>query len=131
MLTLHTERFVEVAVIQCQGRIVQDDAAFKLRDAVRQQRSARAILLDFSEVQALEGGGLGMLLFLQQWTRDRGIRFQVFDPPRRVRQALERVRSTAVIEIAGMSDVLSLIGWNEKQADGGRAMLHDLFGQAA
>ena len=131
MLTLHTERIGDVVVIQCQGRIVQDYAAFKLRDAVRQQRNARVVLLDLSEVQALEGGGLGMLLFLQQWTRDRGIRFQVFDPPRRVRQVLERARSTAAVEIADMGAVLSLIGWNEGGADGDRASLPDVFHRAA
>lgn len=131
MLTVHTERFGDVVVIQCQGRIVQDDAAFKLRDAVRQQRSARVILLDLSEVQSLEGGGLGMLLYLQQWTRERAIQLKVFDPPHRVRQTLERARSTAVVEIAGMGDVLALLGWNDEGTAAERAAIPSVFHQAA
>ena len=37
-----------------------------------QQRHASVVLLDLSGVKTLEGGGLGMLLFLQMWTRAQG-----------------------------------------------------------
>lgn len=109
MLRIQVERFGDVAVIHCEGRIVCEEAAFELRDSVRNQRNSRAILLDLSDIQALEGGGLGMLLSLQKWTHDRGIIFQVFDPPERVRHSLERLRHTAAVEIASMNQVLSLL----------------------
>jgi len=109
MLTLQTERFGDVSVIHCQGRIVLEDAAYQLRDVVRAERSAKTILIDFSDVQALEGGGLGMLLYLQRWTRERDIAFCIFDPPERVRHSLARFR--AAVEIADTGDVLSLLGW--------------------
>jgi hypothetical protein len=62
-------------------------------------------------VKTLEGGGLGMLLFLQTWTRAHGIQFKVFDPPAGIRQSLECVSAAAAVEIAGMGEVLSLLGW--------------------
>ena len=112
MLALNVWRIGKVAVIQCEGRIVRSDAAFRLRDAVARQRGARAVLLNFSGVQALDGGGLGMLIFLQVWTRDHGIQLKVFDPAPGVRQSLKRIRSaTSAVEIAGMGEVLSLLSW--------------------
>jgi anti-anti-sigma regulatory factor len=109
MLNLDVERIGKLAVVHCEGRIVRSDAAFRLRDAVMHLRDARVVMLDLSEVEALEGGGLGMLLFLQLWARDRGIQLKVLDPPAGVRQTLERTRSAVEIEIAGMGEALSLL----------------------
>lgn len=121
MFNVNVEKIGNVAVVHCEGRIVRSDAAFRLRDAVTQQRDARIVLLDLSGVDALEGGGLGMLLFLQIWTRDHGIQFKVVDPPAGLRQNLERTRSAAAVEVAGMGEVLSLLGWGpEALWDGSR-----------
>ena len=112
MLALNVWRIGKVAVIQCDGRIVRSDAAFRLRDVVARQSGSRVVLLNFSGVQALDGGGLGMLIFLQVWTRERGIQLKVFDPAPGARRSLERTRSAAAaIEIAAMGEVLSLLSW--------------------
>ena len=115
MLNLTVEKIGKVAVLHCEGRIVQSDAAFRLRDAVTQQRRSSVVILDLSGVKALEGGGLGMLLFLQMWTRAHGIQFRVFDPPSGIRQSLERISSAAAVEIAGTGEVLSLLGWGPEE----------------
>ena len=64
MLKLNIDNIGDLAIVECEGRIVQSEAAFKLRDAVTSQRDARTVVLELSEVHALEGGGLGMLIFL-------------------------------------------------------------------
>ena len=46
MLQIHTDRVGDVAVVQCEGRLVRSDAAFRLRDEVISQVDARAIVLD-------------------------------------------------------------------------------------
>jgi len=115
MLNLDVENIGDVAVIRCVGRIVRSDAAFRLRDVVTHQKGARVVLLDLSGVAALEGGGLGMLVYLQIWARDNAIQLKVFDPPAGVRQSLARARSAADVEIAGMGDVLSLLGWGPEE----------------
>ena len=122
MLALNVWRIGKVAVIQCDGRIVRSDAAFaRLRDVVARQSGSRVVLLNFSGVQALDGGGLGMLIFLQVWTRQRGIQLKVFDPAPGARRSLERTRSaTAAIEIAAMGEVLSLLSWG---LDGSRTRI--------
>lgn len=109
MFTVKVEEIGSVAIVYCKGRLVRSDAAFRLRDAVARQNEARVVLLDLSGVEALEGGGLGMLLFLQVWTRNRGVQFKVFDPPANVRQSLERSGPTATVEIAEIPEVLSLL----------------------
>ena len=83
----------------------------------RSKGKSRVVLLNFSGVQALDGGGLGMLIFLQMWTHDRGIQLKVFDPAAGVRRSLERTRSAAAaIEIAAMGEVLSLLSWGLEES---------------
>jgi translation initiation factor 2 gamma subunit (eIF-2gamma) len=43
MLSVYVENIGEMAVVQCEGRIVRSEAAFKLREAVCSQRDARII----------------------------------------------------------------------------------------
>jgi anti-anti-sigma factor len=115
MLKLNVEKIGKMAIIHCEGRIVRSDAAFRLRDAVQQQSDARIVVLDLSDVGAMEGGGVGMLVFLHVWTRDHGIQLKVFDPPDSVRRSLGRTRSAATLEIAGVGEVLSLLGWKPEE----------------
>lgn len=109
MLNVHTEQIGDVAVIQCEGRLVRSEAAFKLRDAVTKQADARVVLLDLSEVNSVEGGGLGMLEYLHRWTRDHGVELKLYDPPDPVRQRLER--DSTQFQIASTDEILSLLGW--------------------
>ena len=44
-----------------------------MREAVTSQRDARVVFIDLSEVNALEGGGLGMLIFLQRYSIRRNL----------------------------------------------------------
>ena len=114
-MKLNVERIGHVAIVHCDGKIVRGDAARQLRDVVTAQHDARIVLLDLSNVEALEGGGLGMLVFLEVWTRAHGIQFRLFDPPDSVRQSLDRTRSAAALEIASMGEVLSMLGWEPKE----------------
>ena len=57
MLSVHIDKIGELAVVECEGRLVQSEAAFKLRKAVVSQRNARIVILELSEVHAIEGGG--------------------------------------------------------------------------
>ena len=66
MFSVYIDKVGDMAVLQCEGRIVRSEAAFELREVVTSQRDARVVFIDLSEVNALEGGGLGMLIFLQR-----------------------------------------------------------------
>jgi anti-anti-sigma regulatory factor len=109
MLTVHTENIGEMAVIECEGRIVRSEAAFELRKAVNLQSDARIIVLDLSEVTAIEAGGLGMLVFLQRWAHDHDIRLKLFNPRTSVRQSLERASSIREFDIATLDEMMALL----------------------
>ncbi|MFZ0136615.1 MAG: STAS domain-containing protein [Candidatus Sulfotelmatobacter sp.] len=109
MLSVHIENIGEMAVIECEGRIVRSEAAFELRKAVNLQSDARIIILDLSEVTAFEAGGLGMLVFLQRWTLDHDIRLKLFNPRTSVRQSLERASSMREFDIATLDEMMALL----------------------
>jgi anti-anti-sigma regulatory factor len=109
MLQIHTDRVGDVAVVQCEGRLVRSDAAFRLRDEVISQVDARAIVLDLSEVNALEGGGLGMVMFLQRWGRDHDIQIKLFNPSAPVRSRLEQLEWIPEFEFASADAVSELL----------------------
>jgi anti-anti-sigma factor len=110
MLNLHTERIENVSVIECDGRIVQSDSAFALRNLVMSQADARIILLDLSGVSSIEGGGLGMLMFLVRWAYDHDIRLKLFNPTRSVREKLQLANSLPDFEIATPEEVRAILG---------------------
>ena len=110
MLSVHIDNINDLAVVECEGRMVGSEAAFRLREAVTAQREARIVVLDLSEVYAIGGGGLGMLVYLQQWTRDHGIQFKLFNPSRSVREKLEHVGSMSAFDIATLHEMMTLLG---------------------
>ena len=110
MLNLHTERLGDIAIIDCEGRIVRSDSAFALRDAVTSQRGVRVIVLDLSSVSALEGGGLGMLVFLQRWAYDRDIQLKLFNPRHGVLERLERANAIPSFDIASADEIRVVLG---------------------
>jgi anti-anti-sigma regulatory factor len=109
MLDLQIEKIGDLAVVECEGRIVRSEAAFTLRDAVTSLRNARIIVLDLSEVRAIEDCGLGMLLFLQRWAYGHDLHFKLFNPTRSVRDRLELVNSIAELDIATLHEMMELL----------------------
>jgi len=98
-----------MAVIECEGRVVRSEAAFKLREAVTSQRDVRIIALDLSEVFVIEGGGLGMLVFLQRWAYDHDIRLKLLNPRQSVQDRLEHAKSMREFDIATLDEMMALL----------------------
>ena len=115
MLNVTIKNIGELAVVECEGRIVQSEAALQLRKAVTSQTDARIVVLELSEVHAIEGGGLGMLVFLQQWARDHNIRFMLFDPSKCVRDGLKRVRAISEFYIPTLDDMMALLTYADSR----------------
>ena len=64
MSNIHVDKVGDMAVVECEGRFVRSDEAFRLRDAVASQRDAHVIVLDLTEMRAIGGGAIGVLVFL-------------------------------------------------------------------
>ncbi|MGA7634468.1 MAG: STAS domain-containing protein [Terriglobales bacterium] len=113
MLDINVETFNDVAVVACKGRIVRDDAVFKLRYIVQAQATARTIALDLSEVKVISGGGLGMLAFLERWARENDMRLKLYCPSPAVLQGLAQNRSVGNFEIATFSEMMAVFGQSD------------------
>ena len=109
MLKINIDNIGDLTVVECEGGIVQRDAAFKLREAVTSQRDSKIVVLELSDVQAIEGGGLGMLVFLQRWAQDHDIRFKLFNPPKSVRERLKRASSISKFDIPTLDEMMALL----------------------
>jgi anti-anti-sigma regulatory factor len=109
MVAIHAERIADLAVVGCKGRIVTSESVFELRDVVQAQTAARIIALDLSQVRAIGGGGLGMLVFLDRWARQHGIQFKLFSPSRAVVEGLVRNRSILNFEIPSFHEMMGIL----------------------
>jgi len=109
MLSIHTENIGEMAIIECEGGIVGSEAAFKLREGVTLQRGARIIVLDLSDVFAIEAEGLGMLVFLQRWAYDHDLRLKLFNPRQSVQDRLEHAKSMREFDIATLDEMMAFL----------------------
>jgi anti-anti-sigma regulatory factor len=111
MLNVNVAKIGELAVLGCEGRIVERESAYKLRDAVTAQTDARIVVLELSEVRAIGGGGLGMLVSLQRWAREHNIRFLLFHPSKSVQNKLKRARSIAEFYITSLEEMRALLAY--------------------
>ena len=107
MVGIHIDNLGDLAVVECEGRIVSSDAAFALRNAVTSQIDARMVVLDLSEVDAIGGGGVGMLAFLQRWAAAHDIRLKLFNPSRSLRQRLDQTTSIPAFEFATIDELIA------------------------
>ena len=111
MLSVTVANIGELSVIGCAGRIAERESVYKLREAVTSQMDARIVVLELSEVRTIGGGGLGMLVFLQQWAREHHIRFLLFHPSRAVEGQLRHARSIADFYISSSAEVRALLAY--------------------
>jgi anti-anti-sigma factor len=108
-LHIKSEQAGDVAVLQCSGRIVRGEAIHFLRDAVTSLNKPRMVVLDLTDIEMLDGGGLGMLVFLHRWTRDNGIQLKLVNPSTFVREVLDRTRLSCVFNISSVEDVVEIL----------------------
>ncbi|HTR24631.1 MAG TPA: STAS domain-containing protein [Terriglobales bacterium] len=109
MFSIRVERFHDLDVVECKGRLTLSDAMLKLRDSMQMEDDARVIAIDLSEVEAIGGGGLGMLVYLERWAHENQIQLKLFCPSERVMEALAPYRSMAKFEIANIQEMIGLL----------------------
>jgi anti-anti-sigma regulatory factor len=115
MLAIYVENLGDLAVVECKGRIVRSESVFKLRDVVQGQADARIIAVDLSEVEAMGGGGLGMLTFLDRWAREHDIQFKLFSPSRSVMEGLVGNRSVLDFEIVTFHEMMGILAQSDQR----------------
>jgi anti-anti-sigma factor len=109
MLTVKNERAGDVSVIKCAGRIVRGQETI-LNNAMLVEKCARVIVLDLSEVEALDAGGLNLLVSLHGWTESNKIHFKLVNPRPFVYEMLTRTHLDCVFDISTFNHALAVLG---------------------
>jgi len=113
MLTIDVEKTGDVAVVRCGGRIVRGEEVRTLRNAVVSEKESRIVVLDLSDVETLDAGGLTTLLSLHQWARSRGVQLKLVNPSRFVREMLVRTQLDHVFDISTLDHALYVLSGAE------------------
>ena len=93
MLTINVESIREVVVLRCSGRIVCGHETALLCSAMQQE--SRNVVVDLTEVDAIDAAGVGALLSLQA----TGVYLKLRNPSRQVREILKVTRLNSIFEI--------------------------------
>ncbi|HSY66789.1 MAG TPA: STAS domain-containing protein [Terriglobales bacterium] len=110
MLTINVEKTGDVAVVRCAGRIVRGTEVFTLRNAVFSAKDIRIVVIDLSDVEMLDAGGLTALLSLLQWARSRNVQLKLVNPSHFVNEVLTRTGLDHVFEISTFAHALFVLG---------------------
>jgi len=77
----------------------------------------RLIVLDLSEVEMLDCGGLGALVLLHSWTRNRGVQLKLVNPSNFAREMFERTGLTCVLHISSVDDVVDVLCMSDRATE--------------
>ena len=97
-----------MAVLQCRGRIVRE-ALHILYDAVISLPPMRVVVLDLSNVEMLDCGGLGALVFLHCWTSSNDTQLKLVNPSNFAREMFERTGLTRVLHVSSVDDAVDVL----------------------
>jgi anti-anti-sigma factor len=109
MLTIDVEKTGDVTVVRCVGRIVRGAGIRTLRDAVLSEKNVRIVVIDLSDVETLDAGGLTALLSLQQWARNRNVQLKLVNPSHFVNEVLTRTGLNRVFDISKFEHALFVL----------------------
>ena len=109
MLTMDVEKTGDVAVVRLSGRIVRGEEVRSLRNAVVSEKKSRVVVLDLSDVESLDAGGLTTLLSLHQWARSRGVQLKLVNPSHFVHEVLTRTKLDHVFDISTFDHALYVL----------------------
>jgi anti-anti-sigma factor len=114
-LRYQVECLHDVAVVRCAGRMVRGRALDEFRRGIERIEHLRMLVVDLSEVDHLDAGGLGALLMVRCWSRMNGVQMKLVNPSGFLMKVLEATRLTSVFEISSLEEALCIL-----QASGDR-----------
>jgi anti-anti-sigma factor len=109
MLTIDVEKNGEVAIVHCSGRLVRGVEVCSLRTAVVSQKTTRIVILDLSQVEFMDAGGLNSLVSLHHWTRNHGIQLKLVQTSGLVREMLTRTHLNRLFDMASLRDAMVIL----------------------
>jgi anti-anti-sigma factor len=108
-LKFQVECLQDVAVVNCSGRMVRGTALDEFRRRIEQLERVRVLVLDVSEVDHLDAGGLGTLLLVRRWAMRNSVRMKLVNPPVFFRSLLEATHLTSLFEISSLKEAICIL----------------------
>ena len=108
-LKFQIECLQNVAVVNCSGRMVRGTALDEFRRRIEQLERVRVLVLDVSEVDHLDAGGLGTLLLVRRWALRNAVKVKLVNPPVFFRRLLEATHLTSVFEISSLKEAICIL----------------------
>jgi anti-anti-sigma factor len=108
-LKVQVECLQDVAVVSCSGRMVRGAALDEFRRRIEQLQQVRVLVLDVSEVDHLDAGGLGALLVVRRWAMRNAAKMKLVNPPVFFRRLLEATHLTSLFEISSLKEAISIL----------------------
>jgi len=109
MLTIDVEKTGDVAVVRCVGRIVRGAGIRTLRNAVFSEKNIRIVVIDLSDVEMLDAGGLTALISMHQWAQSRNVQLKLVNPSHFVNEVLTLTGLNNVFEISRFEHALFVL----------------------
>jgi len=81
-----------------------------LRNAVLAEKLTRIVVLDLSDVESLDAGGLNLLVSLHRWTENNRIHLKLVHPRPFVHEMLTRTHLDCVFDISSLDHALAVLG---------------------
>jgi anti-anti-sigma factor len=92
---------------------VRGAALDEVRRRIERLDHVRMLVLDVSEVEQLDAGGLGTLLLVRRWATQRSAKMKLVNPPLFFRRLLEATRLNSVFEISSLKEAICILRSNE------------------
>lgn len=99
----------DVAVVRCSGRLVRGQALDEFRRGIERLEHLRMLVVDLSEIDHLDAGGLGVLLLIRRWARLNAVQMKLVNPSAFLLQILEATRLTSVFDISSLEEALCIL----------------------
>jgi anti-anti-sigma factor len=112
-LQVQVESLQDVAVVHCSGRMVRGAALDEFRRRIEKLERVRVLVLDLSEVEQIDAGGLGTLLLVRRWATQKAAKMKLVNPPLFFRRVLDATHLTSVFEISSLKDAISILRGRE------------------
>src|SRR6266403_3549113 len=99
----------DVAVVRCSGRMVRGTSLDEFRRGIERLEHLRVLIVDLSEIEQLDAGGLGTLLLVRRWARMNCVQIKLVNPNPLVLRLLQATRLTTVFEISSLEEALCIL----------------------
>ena len=113
-LQFQVECLQDVAIVNCSGRMVRGAALDEFRRRIEQLERVRVLVLDVSEIEQLDAGGLGTLLLVRRWAMQKSAKMKLVNPPGFFRSMLEATHLTSVFEISSLKEAICILRSQER-----------------